>query len=121
MMRADYCGDGWSHTKNGNFINLWDNLNIQTPADVSDDWKPEAEWQPTGALCVKDFRRNVGSSVISYMLSKCPERLSPIEFSCFEGKSTFFTPYGFSTPLTSRSLLRNETYYDGNSGLGEEE
>jgi len=48
MLRADYCGDGTSYTRDGTLINFYDGLGIQ--ADEA-DWPFEAEWTPSGARC----------------------------------------------------------------------
>ena len=49
MLRADYCGDGLSHTIDGTPINAFDVFGIRTD---SDGWLPEAEWGPEGARCL---------------------------------------------------------------------
>ena len=36
MARADYCGDGVSHTRNGTLIDMYDGLGIQSRASGSD-------------------------------------------------------------------------------------
>jgi hypothetical protein len=48
-VRADYCGDGTSHTRDHTQINLWDAAGVQ--ADGT-DWTPEAEWTEDGARCL---------------------------------------------------------------------
>lgn len=56
MVRADYCGDGVSHTTDGRTINVYDALGIQ----VDDrSWLMEAEWDPTGARCVSAINRSL--------------------------------------------------------------
>jgi hypothetical protein len=111
MVRADYCGDGVPHTTDGTPVNVWDALGVQTEAPVSNDWKLEAEWSSSGALCVKNLRHNVGSVTSQYINNHCPSRWSAPGFNCFDTNSTFFTKHGFSTPLASRSLLRNSFDY----------
>jgi ADYC domain len=54
MIRADYCGDGKSWTTDGNVINVYDNLGIQT--DASSTMKIDAEWIPSGARCIHIMR-----------------------------------------------------------------
>jgi hypothetical protein len=54
MVRADYCGDGVSHTREGNRINLYDRLGIQQDTQR---WVFEAEWDEEGARCVSPFNR----------------------------------------------------------------
>jgi hypothetical protein len=63
MVRADYCGDGVAHTADGNPINVFDALGIQTvdPAytmDQNPDWRPDAEWTEHGAVCMTAGPRN---------------------------------------------------------------
>jgi ADYC domain-containing protein len=54
LLRADYCGDGTSYTKNGRLINLYDGIGVQLDTD---DWGFEAEWTPDGAPCVTSHHR----------------------------------------------------------------
>jgi hypothetical protein len=53
MLRADYCGDGVAHTVNGTPVNLYDNAGVQTDTE---SWPIDAEWGPSGALCVNNTR-----------------------------------------------------------------
>jgi hypothetical protein len=53
MLRADYCGDGVSHTVNGTLINVYDSLGIQTDTE---SWPVDAAWTPNGATCVNNVR-----------------------------------------------------------------
>ena len=55
MVRADYCGDGRSWTKDGTPIDLYDRLAIQTE-DHSDGMEFEAAWGVDGAHCVRHTR-----------------------------------------------------------------
>jgi len=48
-LRADYCGDGKSHTVNGTQINIYDKLGRQ--AD-DQSWSVEADWTTEGAICI---------------------------------------------------------------------
>jgi hypothetical protein len=107
MLRADYCGDGMSHTTNGIQVNLWDSFGVQKKkSGVGGKWLPEAEWSPDGAVCIEGYRYHADAAR-GYVELRCPERVNP-SFDCFGGKSTFTTKYGFSTPLDERSLLRNQ-------------
>lgn len=47
-MRADYCGDGISHTEDGMEINFYDSLDVRVD---SLGWAVEAEWDAHGARC----------------------------------------------------------------------
>src|SRR3954467_15589972 len=55
LERADYCGDGVSHTHDGTRINAWDNLGAPGPILAQGATPPgmsfEAAWDPNGALC----------------------------------------------------------------------
>jgi hypothetical protein len=53
MLRADYCGDGTSHTVNGTPINLYDDADVQADTE---SWPVDAEWGPDGALCFHHYR-----------------------------------------------------------------
>ncbi|MBZ5715443.1 ADYC domain-containing protein [Nannocystis pusilla] len=54
MIRADYCGNGTTHTVNGNPIDVSDKWSIQEPGTV---WPVEAKWGPDGAVCLNTPRR----------------------------------------------------------------
>ena len=53
VLRADYCGDGRSWTENGNPVNVYDSVGIQSDAAL---WLPEAEWTEDGARCLTKER-----------------------------------------------------------------
>jgi hypothetical protein len=48
MLRADYCGDGISHTVDATPVNFYDDFNVRYD---SRDWSVEAEWDEEGAIC----------------------------------------------------------------------
>lgn len=48
MLRADYCGDGTSHTVDATSVNFYDDFNVRYD---SQDWSVEAEWDEEGAIC----------------------------------------------------------------------
>ncbi|UQA59432.1 ADYC domain-containing protein [Polyangium aurulentum] len=111
MVRADYCGDGMSHTTNGISINLWDSFKIQKPKPGEPgQWVSEAEWSPGGAICIDGYRFHEEAAK-GYVELRCPERIDA-SFACFGGQSTFDPKYGYPIPLDERSVLRNE--YDAN-------
>ena len=57
MVRADYDGRGVAHTRNGTQIDVFDNIGIETAESLNDpDFKFEAGWAPTGAVCVAKTR-----------------------------------------------------------------
>ncbi|PTE09065.1 hypothetical protein C9427_17945 [Mesorhizobium helmanticense] len=55
MIRADYCGDGVGHTRNGTPIVVYDRKGIQQDEAVP-DMSFEAAWDAGGALCVSHTR-----------------------------------------------------------------
>ncbi|MBI5542897.1 MAG: hypothetical protein HY901_03340, partial [Deltaproteobacteria bacterium] len=58
MVRADYCGDGRSFTRDGTLINIYDFAGIEVDTEA---WDVEAEWDAGGARCL-DQRRITGTS-----------------------------------------------------------
>jgi hypothetical protein len=57
MMRADYCGDGRSWTRDGTLIDMWDDHGIQKLSTETDRaFSFEAGWKPEGAVCVAHAR-----------------------------------------------------------------
>lgn len=71
MVRADYCGDGVGHTRDGTPIDVWDARGIVRPDDVS-GMMPEAEWGPDGATHVRRTRYPSG---MDYILRHCSDRI----------------------------------------------
>jgi len=106
MLRADYCGDGTSTTRDGTLVDVWDAHGLQT--DDASTWALEAEWGLGGATCVLDTRwptvADTGEPVQQYIQEHCPSRWRPL--GCGASSSTFFTSTGFTTPLPLRPLLR---------------
>lgn len=48
MLRADYCGDGTSHTVNGRTVEFWDTMSLHSR--TRSDFTYEAAWGPDGAF-----------------------------------------------------------------------
>ena len=72
MLRADYCGNGDSHTRDGTVVNIFDKLGIQKP-----DPEPaafEAAWGPDGAVCVNKTRIP-DVLTLDELVLMCPEKL----------------------------------------------
>lgn len=55
MLRADYCGDGNPHTRNGTKVDIYDLAGIQSRTPDS-GLRFEAAWGPQGALCLAKTR-----------------------------------------------------------------
>jgi hypothetical protein len=108
MVRADYCGNGVSHTRDGTLIDVYDNgWNMDVTPDSG--LTLEAEWSPDGAVCVKHSRwtKLDGSDPDrDYVLANCNAKWQPT--TCGDSSSTFTTTTGnLAVPLDDRAILRN--------------
>lgn len=58
LARADYCGDGTTHTENATLIDLYDDLGIQkkAPFELTSPLVFEAAWTSRGAYCLTKDR-----------------------------------------------------------------
>jgi ADYC domain/Pentapeptide repeats (8 copies) len=80
LARADYCGDGVSHTYDGTLINVWDNLPAPGPIQTHGGLLPplgmifEAGWDTHGAVCLSHVRWLQLGPLIA---AACPDRLIP--------------------------------------------
>lgn len=71
MTRADYCGDGRPHTREGTLIDMYDRAGIQKRQEQP-DLMFEAAWGPGGAVYVS--RPRIGGAV-EKIVALCPDRL----------------------------------------------
>jgi hypothetical protein len=77
MARADYGGDGRSHTREESPIDMYDVLQLLTrTTQASQAWDPtrasfEAAWTAEGASCLARTRDGQASETV---LAQCPER-----------------------------------------------
>lgn len=77
MARADYCGNGRSHTREGTMIEYYDSLGLsQRATEASPSWDParasfEAAWDPDGASCLARTR---DGEPLAAILQECPGR-----------------------------------------------
>lgn len=82
MARADYCGDGRSHTREDNPIDVYDGLGLLTRAtEATAGWEParasfEAAWTSEGASCLSRTR---DGRAVETVLAECPGRFEPGE------------------------------------------
>ncbi|HEX2688332.1 MAG TPA: ADYC domain-containing protein [Kofleriaceae bacterium] len=81
LARADYCGDGVSHTYDGTLINVWDDLPAPGPIQTHGGLLPplgmlfEAGWDTGGAVCLSHARwLQIGPLIAA----SCPDRLMPV-------------------------------------------
>lgn len=72
MLRADYCGDGVAHTKDGTPVEIVDKLGIQLPEPNPTGMTFEGAWGPSGALCVNHPRYKELTS-LEKIKAECPE------------------------------------------------
>ena len=74
MVRADYCGDGLPHTRDGTLINVYDRVGVQA-SEPSPELTFEAAWAPDGAVCVRKTR--IGEVwTLDQLTATCPERFA---------------------------------------------
>lgn len=97
MTRADYCGDGRSHTKEGTPINIFDAFGIQT-RDPVDGMAFEAAWGPHGAIAIAQGRYDD----VQKILAECPGTLTQA--------STKARPLADLKQAYPQTLLFNESY-----------
>jgi hypothetical protein len=71
MVRADYCGNGRSHTKEGTAIDIYDRARIQIRTPTS-GMVFEAAWSPDGAVFINRTR---WPESLAQLRKQCPERL----------------------------------------------
>jgi hypothetical protein len=77
MARADYCGNGRSHTHEDTTIDMYDRLGVLArTTEASADWDPkrasfEAAWAPDGATCLARTR---DGRALETVLKECPDR-----------------------------------------------
>jgi hypothetical protein len=74
MLRADYCGNGRGHTRDGTHIDIIDRLGIMS--EHSPGLVFEAAWTAAGATCIAKTRLGVGSPwPLEAIVKECPDRL----------------------------------------------
>lgn len=71
MMKADYCGDGTPHTRDGIQVQIYDPLGIQEKVNVP-ELTFEGAWNEDGAVCLKKTR--LGHK-LTEICKECPEKL----------------------------------------------
>jgi len=80
LARADYCGIGVPHTRNGTMINVWDKLPAPGPIQHHGLLAPvgmlfEAGWNTGGAVCLSHSRWLLDDGLA--LAALCPDRLVP--------------------------------------------
>jgi len=82
LVRADYCGDGVGHTRNGTPIDLFDTIGIQND-EVAPGMTLEAAWGADGAVCVRHTRLKDVLD-LSTLAAQCPRLAGGIGEACDE-------------------------------------
>ncbi|WP_224373167.1 ADYC domain-containing protein [Hyalangium versicolor] len=119
MARADYCGDGHSHTLHDTPIDMYDDLSVQTRArEATEGWEPEranfeAAWTPDGAWCLSHTRDGQAAETI---LAQCPGRFEMAEEALGEDDRCTVRRKG---ERVESVLLRNRSYYKTRPSLHE--
>jgi hypothetical protein len=79
MLRADYCGNGLSHTRDGIPVDIIDQLGLmKEDPDAHDGLRElsfEAAWTPEGATCVAKTRLLPSLWSLDDIVKECPEKL----------------------------------------------
>ncbi len=110
MARADYCGDGRSHTHQNTSIDMYDSLGLLTRStQASAGWDPtrasfEAAWTPEGASCLARTR---DGRKLDSVLAECPGRFEPVAEDLGQGDRCTHRRKGLDGKT---ALLRNRSY-----------
>lgn len=70
LLRADYCGNRHSRTRNGTLIDIYDRIGIQAD-EPARGMSFEAAWGPGGAVCVRRPRL-IELTTEEKLSRKCP-------------------------------------------------
>lgn len=110
MARADYCGNGRSHTRENTLIDVYDSSGVLArTTQPSASWMPEqasfeAAWTPEGAACLARTR---DGEALQAIVEECPTRFDLGAVDLGEGDHcTLSSQEAFTGP----ALLRNRSY-----------
>lgn len=95
MVRADYCGDGVGHTRNGTLIDLYDQVGIQQ-VETAPGMTFEAAWGPDGAVCVRHTRLP-DELDLDTLVKQCPRLAGRIGDACEETTSALLFNRSFGS------------------------
>ncbi|MBN9687218.1 MULTISPECIES: ADYC domain-containing protein [unclassified Corallococcus] len=111
LARADYCGNGRSHTRQDTTIDIYDRLGVlERATEVTREWDPakgsfEAAWAPDGATCLSRTRDGRALDVI---LQECPGRFQADTGDAGDNGEVCTVSRGDVKP--GAALLRNLSY-----------
>lgn len=77
MVRADYCGDGTATTREGTAIDIYDRHGVQQRASDDAQFRFEAGWGRTGAVCV-NHARIAQNLDLATLAQRCPRLATAI-------------------------------------------
>ncbi|WP_367616583.1 ADYC domain-containing protein [Corallococcus exercitus] len=111
LARADYCGNGRSHTRQDTTIDIYDRMGVlERATEVTREWDPakgsfEAAWAPDGATCLSRTR---DGRALDLILQECPGRFQPDTGDAGEASEHCTVRRGDVKP--GAALLRNLSY-----------
>ncbi|KFE63475.1 ADYC domain-containing protein [Hyalangium minutum] len=110
MARADYCGNGRSHTREDTPLDIYDSLSVLARTrELSSAWDParasfEAAWTPDGAACLSRTR---DGRALETLRQECPELFEEKPRDLGEGDQCTWVRKGSHE---EEALLRNRSY-----------
>jgi hypothetical protein len=110
MARADYCGNGQSHTREGTLIDMYDRLGVlAATTESSPEWNLsrvsfEAAWAPEGATCLARTR---DGRALETLTQECPGRFLASTAELGQGDHCKLQREGLRPGVP---LLRNRSY-----------
>ncbi|RKH54277.1 hypothetical protein D7X55_23510 [Corallococcus sp. AB049A] len=112
LARADYCGNGKSHTRQDTTIDIYDRLGVlERATEVTREWDPargsfEAAWAPDGATCLSRTR---DGRALEGILEECPGRFQAAD-TASEGTHGEVCTVRRGDVKPGAALLRNLSY-----------
>lgn len=83
MVRGDYCGDGTATTREGTAIDVYDRHGVQQRASDDAQFRFEAGWGRTGAVCV-NHPRIAQNLDLAMLAQRCPRLATALGEGCSE-------------------------------------
>jgi hypothetical protein len=97
-VRADYCGDGVGHTRNGTLIDIFDRVGVQRDETVA-GMAFEAAFGPDGAVCVAHPRLPDGGPPLERLIELCPRLAATSGPRCVESAAALIYVRSLAAPL----------------------
>jgi len=96
LLRADYCGDGHPHTRNGTPVDLYDRFRIQAD-EPAPGMSFEAAWGPQGAVCVRR-PRYTDLAPLATLAQQCPALKGRLGDGCSDHAAALLYDKSFPQP-----------------------